>query len=280
MKTILVPTDFSPNANKAFEYAVELAKIFKAGIILLHVTDFSHASLNENIILQENYDKELMETTHRQMETMAQAAREVAGVVVSHQVYNGFVTEAIKEAAAKNKADLVLMGTVGNAGVREKLFGSITAAVIGDSEIPVLAIPLLYQWALPENILLAIHDFTEAPQAVETVFTLADFFKVPVIVTVFTREENASAAEYLSNKRNIESFCKSKQQQYPSLQITAAPVYGDDFEHAIKAFVATNHTGILAMLTHKRNFIQSIIHRSMTKKMSYHTDIPLLSIPA
>ena len=279
MKTILVPTDFSPNANKAFEYAVELAKISKAAIILLYVTDFSHASLNENIILQENYDKELMETTHRQLETMAQAAREVAGVSVSHQVYNGFVTEAIKKAAAKNKADLVLMGTVGNAGVREKLFGSITAAVIGDSDIPVLAIPLLYEWAAPENILLAMHDFTEAPQAIETVFKMAEFFKVPVLITVFTNEEDA-AAEYLSNKRNIEYFCKSKQQQYPSLQITAAPVYGDDFEHAIKAFIATNHTGILAMLTHKRNFIQSIFHRSMTKKMSYHTDIPLLSIPA
>lgn len=280
MKTILVPTDFSPNANKALDYAAELAKLSKAEIILLYVTGLSHASLNENVILQKDYDGELMEKTHRQLELLAQATRDVAGIKVTHQIYNGFVEEAIKEAAAKNKADLVVMGTVGDAAVREKLFGSITAAVIGNSAIPVLAIPLLFEWTAPENILLAMNDFYEAPQAVEMVFKIATLFNIPVLITVFTDENKAEATEYLDNRRNIEVFCKTQKELHPGLSIEAAPVYGDDFEHAIKSFIANKQVSMLAMLTHKRNFIQSIFHRSMTKKMSYHTDIPLLSIPA
>ena len=280
MKTILVPTDFSPNANKALDYAAELAKLGNAEIILLYVTGLSHASLNENVILQEDYDRDLMEKTHRQLELLAQAAREVAGIKVTHQVYNGFVEEAIKECAAKNKADLVVMGTVGDAAAKEKLFGSITAAVIGHSDIPVLAIPLLFEWTPPENILLAMNDFYEAPQAVDTVFKIATLFNIPVLITVFTDEAKAEAIVYLDNRRNIEIFCKAQKQLYPGLLIDAAPVYGDDFEHAIESFIANKNVSMLAMLTHKRNFIQSIFHRSMTKKMSYHTDIPLLSIPA
>lgn len=280
MKTILVPTDFSPNANKALDYAAELAKLSNAEIILLYVTGLSHASLNENVILEEDYDRELMEKTHRQLELLAQAVREVAGVKVTHQVFNGFVEGAIKECAAKNKADLVVMGTVGDAAVKEKLFGSITAAVIGHSDIPVLAIPLLFEWTAPENILLAMNDFYEAPQAVETVFKIATLFNIPVLISVFIDDKNSEAIVYLDNRRNIEVFCIKQKEQYPGLSINATLVYGDDFEHAIKSFIVNNNVSMLAMLTHKRNFIQSIFHHSMTKKMSYHTDIPLLSIPA
>jgi len=37
MKTILVPTDFSKIARNAIDYAVEIAKLTKAKLILFHV---------------------------------------------------------------------------------------------------------------------------------------------------------------------------------------------------------------------------------------------------
>ena len=37
MKTILVPTDFSKIARNAIDYAVEIAKLTKARLILFHV---------------------------------------------------------------------------------------------------------------------------------------------------------------------------------------------------------------------------------------------------
>ena len=98
-------------------------------------------------------------------------------------------------------------------------------------------------------------------------------------VTVFTDERLADAADYINNRREIEHFTKSMQQKHPGLKIESTPVYGHNFEEALKAHIADNHTGILVMLTHKRSFLESLFHRSMTKKMSYHTNIPLLSIP-
>ncbi|HET6245168.1 MAG: universal stress protein [Bacteroidetes bacterium] len=35
MKTILIPTDFSPNADKALDYALELANTYASKVILL-----------------------------------------------------------------------------------------------------------------------------------------------------------------------------------------------------------------------------------------------------
>ena len=279
MKKILVPTDFSPNSGKALDYAAEIAKRSGASIILLHITEATHASLNEYVILEGDYDREIIATANQKLEIMARATREVAGVHVQYEIYNGFVPDAIREATKKNHADLVVMGTVGDSGVREKLFGSMTASVIGQSLIPVLAIPLLAEAEPPLNILLAVHDFTEHHETADMAFYLAELFNIPIQVTVFTDDRLADAADYINNRREIETFTRSMQQKHPSIKVESTPVYGHNFEEALKSHIAANHTGILVMLTHKRSFLESLFRRSMTKKMSYHTNIPLLSIP-
>ena len=47
----------------------------------------------------------------------------------------------------------------------------------------------------------------------------------------------------------------------------------------LKSWIDKNDIDILVMLTHKRSVLESIFNRSMTKKMSYNTEIPLLAIP-
>ncbi len=279
MQTILVPTDFSLNANKALNYAAEVAKVSGAAIIVMHVTNLTHAAINENIILSETLDKEIMATANQELDILVTATREITQGKVEKQLYNGFITDAIEQAAHENKVDLIVMGTLGNSGIREKLFGSITAKLISHVSVPLLAVPLLYEWQPPKNILLAINHFNESPGVLKPLLQLAGFLKAPIHVSVFTNEDRAVATDYLENRRDIETFCVNMQRQYPELTILPSPVYGHHFEEAIKSYIHDHETGLLVMITHKRNFIESIFNRSLTKKMSYHTDIPLLSIP-
>lgn len=279
MKTILVPTDFSPNANKALNYAAEIASLSGAAILIVHVTDLTHASMNENVILPDKYDKEIIHNANRELEILATVTREITKSKVSYQLYNGFVPDALQLAAKENKADLIVMGTLGDAAIREKLFGSITAKIISHVAVPVLAVPLLYEWSPPQNILLAINHFNEKPTILEPLIWIAGLLKAPVKLSIFTNEAIAQPIDYLQNKRDIELFCRNMQHQHPEISIEATLIYGHNFEEAIKTYIAQNNTGMLAMITHKRNFLESIFNRSMTKKMSYHTNIPLLSIP-
>ncbi len=279
MQIILVPTDFSLNANKALNYAAEVAKVSGAAIIIVHVTNLTHAAINENVILSETLDKEVMERANQELDILVTATQEITRGKVEKQLYNGFITDAIQQAALENKADLIIMGTLGNSGIREKLFGSITAKLISHLPVPLLAVPLMHEWQPPKNILLAINDFQESPEVLLPLIQLAGPLKAPIHVSVFTNEDNADAVDYLENRRNIESFCMHLQKQHPELIIIPSPVYGHHFEEAIKTYISKNETGLLVMITHKRNFLESIFNRSLTKKMSYHTDIPLLSIP-
>ena len=279
MQTILVPTDFSLNANKALNYAAEVAKLSGAAVIIMHVTNLTHASINESVILSEPLDNIVFNGVNQQLDILVTATGEITRGKVEKQLYNGLITDAIQQAALENKVDLIIMGTLGDSGVQEKLFGSITAKLISHVAVPLLAVPLMYEWVPPKNILLAINHFKESREVLTPLMKLASFLKAPIHVAVFTDEDNADAAEYLQNRRDIEQFCLSIQQQYPMLEVHPAAVYGHHFEEAIKSYIINNETGMLAMITHKRNFIESIFSKSLTKKMSYHTDIPLLSIP-
>lgn len=279
MKTILVPTDFSLNANKALNYAAELAKLAKSKIIILHVTDLTHASINENVILPENFDREIIDSANKELGVLVSATSFITGGVVEQQLYNGFVTDAIQQACKENNVDLIIMGTLGNAGIREKLFGSITAKIISHAEVPVLAIPLMYEWEIPQNILLAVKEFKEDDAVLNPVLKLARILQAPIHVSIFTDEDNAHAVDYLQNSRDLESFTINLQTANEDVPIKTAPLYGHQFEEAIVDYIAVNNTGLLVMITHKRKFLESIFNKSMTKKMSYHTNIPLLSLP-
>jgi nucleotide-binding universal stress UspA family protein len=277
MKTILVPTDFSPNANKALNYAAEIALRSKATIIIVHVTDLTHASMNENVILPVSIDKDIIHEANRQLNVLATVTKEITGAAVDYQLYNGFVPDAIQLAAKENNADLIIMGTLGDAGIRENLFGSITAKVISHVGIPVLAVPLMYEWTPAKSILLAINNFEDPAQVLEPLHWLASIFKATVQMSIFIDE--AAAENAVRQKKEMELFYESLQKEYPDIDIHPATIYGHNFEDAIKAHITENQSDILVMITHKRNFLVSIFNRSMTKKMSYHTDIPLLSIP-
>ena len=277
MKTILVPTDFSPNANKALNYAAEIAIISGATIIIVHVSDLTHASMNENIILPASIDKEVIHEANRQLNVLATVTREITGGEVNYQLYNGFVPDAIQLAANDNNADLIVMGTLGDAGIREKLFGSMTAKVISQSTIPVLAVPLMYEWTPAKNILLAINNFKDSYKVLEPLTWLAGLLKAVVHMSMFI--DDADSVNLIENKKDMEQFCETMKIENPGIDIIPATIHGQNFEDAIKLHIAENKSDILVMVTHKRNFLVSIFNRSMTKKMSYHTDIPLLSIP-
>ena len=73
MKTILVPTDFSPNAKKALLYAVELAKKGGEKIILFHANHFAYLNFDvsqttlveQNISLEKKVVKQLTDLSNK-----------------------------------------------------------------------------------------------------------------------------------------------------------------------------------------------------------------------
>ncbi len=279
MKKILVPTDFSPNAVRAIDYAVQIAKLNQATIHIIHACDHLYALDMGYVLSKEDYNKKITDEAFDKLEIIKKSIEETEKVLVNTQLYSGAVNDTILVAAQEHNADIIIMGTLGVSGLKDKIFGSKTASLIGNSTVPILAIPLEYDWSLPSKFLLAINHFDEVSEVLYPAFDLAKAFNAEVRLTVFTDEGSVAASDYLEDAREINFAEEKLRRKYINLVIKTEHLYGRHFEESINDYIGTNQIDLLVMTTHKRSFLESIFNRSITRKMSYHSKVPILAIP-
>ena len=266
MKRILVPTDFSPNADKALTYAIQIAKQVKGEIFIIHAAETYPV---EEAIIRAN----------QKMALIRKSINETEPITITTEAYADSSINSILNAITAFKIDLVVMGTNGSAGAKERIYGSRTATIIASSPVPVLAIPLLGEWSIPRQILLPINKFDINDNPLQPVLNLAAVFDASIQVTIFTDLDDDFVEDYHLHENKIAAFRDILKAKYPGIEIHAVHLAGHHFIESVQSWVEKNNIDIIAMLTHKRTIIESIFNRSMTKKMSYHTNIPLLAIP-
>jgi nucleotide-binding universal stress UspA family protein len=265
-KRILVPTDFSPNAEKALNYAVQLAKKSEGEIYLIHsvesgMTDTEAANAPDKL------------------DILTKSIRETEKVKSTNKIYTGITLYAILDSISEFKIDLVVMGTLGNAKASKKIFGSRTASVIGKSPVPVLAIPLMSEWKKPKKILLAVKNFDESESRIHPVINMASLFGAGIQVAIFTDTDDDYVEDYAENEKKITKYRDHLKKQFKNVEINAVHLAGEKFIDNVKNWIDTNQIDMLVMLTHKKNIFEKFFIGSKTKKMSYYVDIPLLAIP-
>lgn len=279
MKRILVPTDFSSNANKALDYAVCLSKKAGAELILLHACELIHNPFKDKKLLIEEHNQLVQNLALEKLNLLKQSIVETEQLLLMTELYDGGVIESIMEAAETSGADLIVMGTLGRTGITSKILGSKTAAVLSQSRIPVLVVPFAYEWEEPKRILLALNTPKENVHLLNPAFEIAGLFQADVRAAIFS-DLHKEAVEVLAHSNDIYSIQEKMQKKHPDTFVKAVHLSGTDFHGAVQEYITTNDINLLVMITHKRRVAQQVFHRSMTREMSYHTTIPLLSILA
>jgi nucleotide-binding universal stress UspA family protein len=280
MKKILVPTDFSTCAKNAIDFAVQSAKFVPMEITLLNAFELIGNIYTDYMGVNKEFNQSQLHEVQNKLANLKSSIQQTEGVIVDTDVYNGTVKESILETTKEKNIDLIIMGTAGANGLKEKLWGSKTADIIGKSQVPVMAIPLEYTWKKPVKFLLATNHFEKDPAILDFLFEMAELYKAQVHVVVFTDEEDDQAITFLEHTRNIPEYEKMLKEQYREDTIVVAHLFGNNFEEVLQEYIRKNEIDILAMVTYKRSLPDRIFHPSMTKRMAYHTKIPLLAIPA
>jgi nucleotide-binding universal stress UspA family protein len=279
VKTILVPTDFSPNATKALDFAVQIAKQASAKIIIIHACDLLNVVFKDHIKMKEEYNQKIIDEATATLKILKKSIEETEQLAVETQLYKGLVQDTILFAAGEYRADMIVLGTLGNSGAKEKLFGSKTSGIIGKANVPVLAVPLLSEWIIPSTILLAVNNFEQDAAVTKMVFELAGLFGATVQIILFTDDIFTSTSDYLQQGQDIRSCQEKFMNSYKDITIKATQLDGYKFQQTLDNYIKEKNVDMLAMVTHRRNFLENIFNRSMTRKMSYHTRIPLLALP-
>jgi nucleotide-binding universal stress UspA family protein len=140
IKRILVATDFSAASKKAVEYASVLAKAACAEVILMHAIDSLPYSVTDtfNII---DHRRALRKTASFLLESLRSELAD-SGIPVKARLAMGPAHEEIIKSARKEKADLIVVGTMGRTGVSHIFLGSVAEKVVRLADCPVVTIPV------------------------------------------------------------------------------------------------------------------------------------------
>lgn len=136
---ILVPTDGSPETERAVEHAVELAGAHGATVHGVYVVN----TASYTTMPMETGWEGVGELLREDGEAALERVEELAGAAgVAHQVHllDGSPSREIVRFAEELGADLVVMGTHGRGGIDRLLLGSVAERVVRSSSVPVLTV--------------------------------------------------------------------------------------------------------------------------------------------
>ncbi|MEZ6061417.1 MAG: universal stress protein [Planctomycetaceae bacterium] len=119
---ILVPTDFSPYAAAAADYAVSLAAHSNAELLIAHVKPSAVLPHSE-----EDVADPLEPELHTKLSAVA---RNSVGVAVSRRFLRGNPVDELLKLAKETGVRQIVMGTHGQTMAPEKAIGSIAEAVL------------------------------------------------------------------------------------------------------------------------------------------------------
>jgi len=179
IKQILVPTDFSDNAQNALDYAIDLAKQTSAKLHLLHtpviptylLMDLSYSPGPEAITRILNEAQDALDKQAKRVEE--------AGIEHFSAIREGTVHEVIRDYAREHDVDLVVVGTHGRSGVSRLMYGSVTERVVKTVHTPIIVVPP--GAGQPARSIVICYDFSgPAKRAAEVAAAIHSVVKGPL----------------------------------------------------------------------------------------------------
>lgn len=269
MKTILVPTDFSNNANNALKYANDFAKAINNKIVLLHsylplVGKYNMISgmVAEDIAIQKKSSEKKLE----------KVSSKYVKVPSSHLVKIGDPIDEIIDAAQKSKSQLIIMGTHGASGLKRILFGSNTSDVISKSNTPVLAIPQRYRFKKINTIVYAT-DLNNTINELKHIIPIAKQLNatIEVLNLNYSYNKNDDKKPLVEKKIKALSYKKIKLiEQKATIEQTMI--------EQIKKYLVKRKPQLLVMFPEDKAWFDKLFISSKTEELANQLKLPLLSI--
>ena len=151
-KRILFCTDFSENANFAFNFAIDAAiRRPDSKLYLLHVVPESEAQFWKSYIYEvEDVDAKAMHDIQERID-QAYRSRLPDGLELKVEFRIGKDYQEILDFTHENQIDLIVMGRQGHNALQKAFFGNVTEKVVRKADSAVLVVPLSYRKRLSSS---------------------------------------------------------------------------------------------------------------------------------
>ena len=268
---VLIPTDFSVQAEYAYLMVKKLEEKIPVEIHFLHVLsvpDTVTMDKNGNIQTCGEISVDYIISQKTIAERKLNNLKTLYGSDIQSHLELGKLTEKIVSYAQENKFDLIVMGTKGAWGLKEKLSGSETQIIARQSTIPLLSLMCDRSDLIIENILL-VHDFSNPKnENLALLHKLIKAFNTKVHLLQISKD--TSDANKVTVFSKMDEFASAN-----SLSNFEMHILNDtDVENGVIHFNQMQEMDIICIGTHGKG---GLFHQSATEKLINHLFKPIIS---
>lgn len=270
MKTLIVATDFSKEAENAIEYAGALAKqmqrkviLFNSFIIPVHAT---------NSLLPASAFQEMVVRNNEILKARALKLAETYFIEVGYESGLLDLSDGVEALIEKHNGSIVIMGMAAKS-IDQDLFGNSTTSLMMKMKYPVLAIPVGSTFRGIERILFACDELQDT-SVLDRIREIAVVLQAEIEIFHVGKHINriVEQGEEIPYSDATDEVLKEVPHYYKNVE--SGKVINE-----IEAEILKSDIDLLIMVPHKYGFLDSILHRSKTRVMASNNKVPLLSIP-
>ena len=271
MKRILVPTDFSEQAENALKVAAQLAKKNKSEIYVLNSLELpthlsssgANGAMPESLFfikLAEKYFEELLEKPY------------LDGILIHEAIIgHGEVYKDVKEAVKEKDIDMIIMGSQGTNGFMEMFIGSNTEKVVRTSNVPVLVIKNNHENFKTENFIYATDFSDECKTPFNQAIKFAEKTNTFINLLYINTPSSFKTTKEINSK--IKSFLKGMDETNFNIHI-----YNDiSIEKGILNFAGETNAHLIGLGTHGRSGLAHFFNGSISEDLVNHANMPVMT---
>jgi nucleotide-binding universal stress UspA family protein len=273
MKRILVPTDFSAQAEIALKVAAQLAKRFNGEIFLLHMlelplqlVDSINGSSSQNLPEALFFMKLAKKKFKKLIDEPYLKGIKVHDTVEFHQAFEG-----IMEVSKEHNCDLIVMGSHGANGIKEVFIGSNTEKVVRNSTIPVLVIKNEHEEFDVNNFVFATDCDLEHKHTLNKAIQFANKIDAQLHLLYVNTANNFKTSEEATQSLN--DFVKGEELNHHTLNI-----YNDvTVEKGVLNFSKSINAGLIGISTHGKKGLAHFFNGSISEDLVNHANRPVVT---
>lgn len=273
MKTIIIPTDFSPIATNALHYGMDMAKAVNASILLLHVYQVP-VSYSDVPIMLVSVD-ELKKSAEEKLALLkAEVEHITSGAIkVYTEAKMGNVTDELETLCNKIKPFAVIMGSKGTTGLERVLFGSNTLSAIKHLTWPVICVPPGKNFG---NGIKKVGFACDFRNIVETTPATA----IKDFVKAFNAELHVLNVDY--HDKHFKPETPEQSALLHTLLEEVKPAYHfiehKDIEDGVNEFAEKNNLDLIISIPKRHKLLDGIFKPSSTKQLLFQSHVPVMCV--
>jgi len=258
MHRVIIPVDFSETSLNAARYTAQMLAGKEDALAILYNNYESPEDLDVCINYQESLKKEFIRTgvPHVQCE------REMGGDLIDN----------ISRLAHTIRATLIVMGITGKSAVRAAMFGSNTLKLIDKNLYPVMIIPPDAVYKGMNNVAFA-SDFKNVENTTPStlITSVLEMFNPKLHIVHVNSEVYVSLPVEMQEEKNklAEMFSRFNTEFYI--------ITMNDFFEALDNFIRDRQIDVVITIPKHQTNATSVLKSSHTKRLAYHSHIPILA---